>query len=444
MRIFPKPVDPEATFEKGDLFKRKPLAVSLTSLALNVEDPIVCAIEGGWGTGKTTFLHMWKNELRKQGVPVIYFDAFLNDHYDDPLIPLAGEVFEIAQTLAADSPELKEWLGVACSFLKKLGKATTVLVVKGIAEVSGAGKLTEAIASSAVEAFSTPVDDLIGEYASKKRQIEEFRRTLKLLAERMSQAKKGEGSSRKKVPLVFIIDELDRCRPDFALSLLERVKHLFEVEGVHFFFGVNFPQLRRMVAARYGSGNEVANYLEKFFNLFFTLGSESASDQRACEWSFIYNSVSEALGARDDLRVRRWAELIRLFTNQLALSLREISRLCSAIAIGRGIIGRVEECRTYFVAACVLKLRSPEHFAKLCMGSLRFDEFSKSLPESFSNRGLTGGELDLAMKLHHSVREDWAELLDEKAVRNKGDTMSGGSARRDVLACLAQLEHFKL
>ena len=44
-------------------------------------------------------------------------------------------------------------------------------------------------------------------------------------------------------PLVFIIDELDRCRPMFAIELLEKVKHIFDIPNMVFVFGINRSEL---------------------------------------------------------------------------------------------------------------------------------------------------------------------------------------------------------
>ncbi len=54
-------------------------------------------------------------------------------------------------------------------------------------------------------------------------------------------------------PLVFIIDELDRCQPTIAIALLERVKHICDVPDVVFVFGVNRLELTRSVQSVYGA-----------------------------------------------------------------------------------------------------------------------------------------------------------------------------------------------
>ena len=62
-------------------------------------------------------------------------------------------------------------------------------------------------------------------------------------------------------PLVVVIDELDRCRPDYAISLLEIVKHFFSVPNIHFILGVNLDALCHSVKVRYGESFDGRGYL---------------------------------------------------------------------------------------------------------------------------------------------------------------------------------------
>ena len=78
-------------------------------------------------------------------------------------------------------------------------------------------------------------------------------------------------------PIVFIIDELDRCKPDFALELLEQVKHLFSVKGITFLLVTNREQLEESIKSKYGQGINPTNYLHKFINIWLTM--PRASDE---------------------------------------------------------------------------------------------------------------------------------------------------------------------
>lgn len=67
--------------------------------------------------------------------------------------------------------------------------------------------------------------------------------------------------------LIFEVDELDRYRPDYALPVLEIIKHFFNIDGVHFVLGVNLKELQNSVRARYGTGNDGDRYLQKFLHV---------------------------------------------------------------------------------------------------------------------------------------------------------------------------------
>ena len=68
-------------------------------------------------------------------------------------------------------------------------------------------------------------------------------------------------------PLLICIDELDRCRPQFALEMLESIKHLFEVENVVFILAYDGKQLACSTEAVYGPDFDGPGYLRRFFNL---------------------------------------------------------------------------------------------------------------------------------------------------------------------------------
>lgn len=74
-----------------------------------------------------------------------------------------------------------------------------------------------------------------------------------------------------RTPITIVIDELDRCRPNYAIKLLEEVKHLFDVDGVAFVLGMHAEQLAHSVSAAYGAGFEASSYLRRFFNRRYAL-----------------------------------------------------------------------------------------------------------------------------------------------------------------------------
>jgi nucleoside-triphosphatase THEP1 len=100
MRLFPPPLeigDEEGFTPAKDIFGRAHLGSGLTNLVGSVSDPTVIAVDGQWGSGKTTFLKMWAGELRKSNFPVVYFDAFERDYVDDAFLAIASEIIQLAK-----------------------------------------------------------------------------------------------------------------------------------------------------------------------------------------------------------------------------------------------------------------------------------------------------------------------------------------------------------
>ena len=75
-----------------DLLDRKNTILTLTNLLRNLESPYTMSIDASWGNGKTTFLNMWKQHLRNEGLPVVGFNAWDTDFAEYPLIALTSEL----------------------------------------------------------------------------------------------------------------------------------------------------------------------------------------------------------------------------------------------------------------------------------------------------------------------------------------------------------------
>ena len=123
--------DTEGFSPDKDIFDRAVHGQRLTNLIAAASDPLVVAVDGPWGSGKTTFLKMWAGELRKRGYPVIYFDAFENDYADDAFIALAGSAIALAdERKKRDTKKAKLFLDKALAVGKILARSGLKLGVK--------------------------------------------------------------------------------------------------------------------------------------------------------------------------------------------------------------------------------------------------------------------------------------------------------------------------
>jgi KAP-like P-loop domain-containing protein len=103
-------------------------------------------------------------------------------------------------------------------------------------------------------------DEVVDAFEARMSTIETFKIELADLI------KAVVAETQKKPPVFVLIDELDRCRPSYAVSLLERVKHLFSVEGVVFVIATDTEQLGYAVSGAYGNSFNGARYLKRFFD----------------------------------------------------------------------------------------------------------------------------------------------------------------------------------
>ena len=248
----------EDGFEKHDQLSRKADGDRLSELLTKINEPLVVALNGPWGSGKSFFLKCWVGEhLKREGNSglTLYFDAFANDYLDDPLIALTGAIKERLDEGTAG----KKYWEKARAVAPALGRAAFRIAVAGATAgvVRRADEIGDAIANAASGELTNAADAFWKQEQGRRTAMQTFRQALTELA----------GETR----LIIVIDELDRCRPDYALSLLEVIKHFFNVDNVHFILGVNLDALRNTVRARYGAGIDAAQYLQKFIQLTMVL-----------------------------------------------------------------------------------------------------------------------------------------------------------------------------
>lgn len=279
---------PIAKSWEGDHLNRVEVAKYLTTYLNSIyaeSDPnlseghFVLGINATWGHGKTFLLKKWAEDLAKAKYPVVTFDTWANDFSKDPLVGFMSELYE------ALDPWLKD-IAPAKAAMKKVKKSVTKVLSAGVGIVAGGaaaglaeaglnmftGKLdisentTDAIAGSVADNAGRIAEKALKEHKEIKQAISEFKKNLEGLIKAIEGNKKG-----KQLPLYIFIDELDRCRPTYAIELLENIKHLFGVKGVFFIVAINKEQLCHSIQAVYGNSFDSAAYLGRFFDQEYTL-----------------------------------------------------------------------------------------------------------------------------------------------------------------------------
>jgi len=310
-----------ATGKLHDQLGREPTGKALSDLVDRIAEPMVIALDGGWGSGKSFFLKCWVGEHLKREqntTQTVYFDAFKHDFVDEPLISLMGVIEDRFEDEDVKDKTWKKRFAGTVSVAKRLLKPTLRIgaaVGTGMAsEVAIAAIGTEKIdtvVDGAIDAglkgigaeASAAVDELWKSEAGRRQAMTEFRKSLIALTEPVTEKPAEAEDEAAKTPdeqkprhrkLVIVVDELDRCRPDYALSLLELIKHFFDVPHVHFVLGVNMRELENSVKARYGGGINAGLYLQKFVTLTMGLPTTTnAFEGKSLSTSYFEKTLQE-------------------------------------------------------------------------------------------------------------------------------------------------------
>lgn len=297
----------DADFLYAYLLQRNARAVQVGEKGTSIN------ISAPWGVGKSFFLSRFAKQLRAEGQRVAEVNAWRDDHADDPIYPVMSAVLQCVGkgTKKAKLREaLKKNAGrIAIRSGRGLIKRAATLVV-GMPEVEG---IIDDVAKSLVEAG----DEIVGEFAEKA--LERFEEGQKAISDfRATIEKEVKG----KQPLFVFVDELDRCRPTYAVSVLERVKHLFDVPNVIFVFATNADELTHTIRAVYGIGFDAERYLLRFFDRTYQFDPPSVRQFVNARWDSLGMENERFLPLRDVAH----QECLARMAEGMNLSLRDIDQ----------------------------------------------------------------------------------------------------------------------
>lgn len=296
---------------KEDSINRNGKVFQFIKLLDNIEDSCSIAINGDWGSGKTFFVKQAKlildaynetsnidddtraeiikitqsqfSEIKPQST--VYYDAWMYDNHEDPILSLMYAVINSGQS--DYSPKNKR-------SLYKCGALFAELLASGVGIMSGN-------ISSVVNAFKEVDTSTLGN-GSLSKFLEEIKgqdyfenikdlQSLHQMVEQFINSLIEERGNR----LVFFIDELDRCKPDFAIKLLERIKHYFGDERITFVFSVDMMQLQSTVKSFYGQDFNSTRYLDKFFDLRMQLPSVDYESFLSYKMDFVNSDILDGV-----------------------------------------------------------------------------------------------------------------------------------------------------
>ena len=262
-------INSESPFE-SDKLGREPFVTATTDLLRAIREPFVIALSAPWGSGKTTTLRLLEPTLSAAGVTTVSFNAWQVDYATDPLVPLVASLHDRLLTIqgygsAVDHQKIDRLKTLGSAIIKHGAVAAVKVATAGMLNLdTAADGIVKAVSEAAEKAGEGLTGDLIDAFKQERLAAEQFR---VLLGELIAHVRKTVDDGDDPPPLVLVIDELDRCRPTFAVAMLERIKHFFDVPGLVFLLALDLEQLKASTRKVYGADLDAAEYLRRFVDL---------------------------------------------------------------------------------------------------------------------------------------------------------------------------------
>lgn len=313
----------------SDALGREKYLRNIISFAESANEPLVIGIPGPWGCGKTTLLTGLDRILTSESSAIVfvYFDAWKYDFLSDPIEgllealhdrmpPSSQEQMGVLARLSRFASGLTRRFAAPISGIAAGAASAAVGAHLGVAGVSGAA------AAAAVENFLDRAEGAI-EGSLRRDVSSEFLDTLNELVESLPGSESG-------CKLIFAIDELDRCRPDYALKVLERIKHYFSVQRTLFLIAYDPEYLGCAARAVYGASFDADRYIRRFID--FELPTPAVPHRKAIE-NFIDRLDFKTLESQISERLDYLQDYISTISSVLGMSLRDCEQLLVRIRL---------------------------------------------------------------------------------------------------------------
>lgn len=328
----------EHPFE-NDRLGREPFVRATVDLLKAIREPFVIALNAPWGSGKTTTLRLLEPNLNAAGVTTVSFNAWEVDDATDPLVPLVAALHDRLLAIKGygahvDSAKVARLKSLGSAIVKHGAIAAVKVATAGLLDLGEAAEgIGKAVGEAAEKAGEGLSGDLIDAFKRERLAAQQFRNLLEeLIAYLHATAKPGVDAP----PLVLTIDELDRCRPTFAVAMLERIKHFFDVPGLVFVLALDLEQLKASTRKVYGADLDATEYLRRFVDLELRLPRARAGQMVSamltnCGADAFFSARAAYQALRED---RRWiVQVLQEIAERFELSPRVVQRMVTRLML---------------------------------------------------------------------------------------------------------------
>ena len=293
----------------------------IISILNNTTEHLSISLDGKWGSGKTVLLkelqYLSENKTDDSQMDefhnqfcVVYFDAWQHEKYNNPLISM---IYELSNIIFEKDPTLNN---------KFINKTNDLLKSLGFGFIKATIEKHKWLHFSIQKFNEYQKENMLhSEIISIDRQIELIYNYIESLLQIIHKNK-----------LLFIIDELDRCKPDYTISLLEITKHIFIKNNIHCLFGINKIELSNSISHFYGHINAM-EYMDKIFNMSFSFPKLSKRQlNNYFDYQELLNKQAQAEDNTQSSILKGYDLITKNIFWSLNLSLREINYISKSLS----------------------------------------------------------------------------------------------------------------
>lgn len=290
---------------KSDLLGRNRKLFNIINLLINQNKNSIVSLNGEWGCGKTVLAkqieYLIKNpekykEICDRYLPanensnifiqeVYYYNAWENDAINMPVQSLIFQMIKYFEIKYENTIDLKNTGKKVFDTFLKIG-------TMNLLNCNDIEKLNEIDYKSLMNNIT---------------EIENLKKCFNNVIEKILKERKDR--------LLIIIDELDRCRPTYAIEMLECIKHFYDNNKVTFLVVTNNVQLSRTVKKVYGAEFDGDLYLQRFYDSIINLASNKSTKS---------NYITYILD-KDINSYHIYNDIIRTCINYFDLELRQLN-----------------------------------------------------------------------------------------------------------------------
>ncbi len=321
---------------------------------------------------------MWQGLLKEKGIPSIYIDAFQNDYTEDAFISIASAITSYVDQHSTEAQKSSDFrdkakkVGVRLlSWTAKIGiKAATLGIIKE-SDIDTLSEIGDDVASDTSETIANLVKERLSAHSKETELIQSFRESLSNLPAALMENSTGR--------LVIIVDELDRCKPSFAVEVLEKIKHIFSVKNVAFFLVMHKQQLEEAIRSVYGSNIDAHTYLQKFINVETSI-PKRISDRHNNDIELYIKKLLELHEITTWGDDRNIVDYLIPLAQHFNLSLRQLEKVFTNLAIIYSTSGENHLRLVPIIVFCaVVKVVNPNVFENILLGKISFSTLREKL-----------------------------------------------------------------